>query len=111
LIYEVDDLKEKAFRLGITVRDDVTTQTFSRELKKYVSRLFEVVGEKTLVRSLLDSRPRLYLTTTPMYPKALHKLALWGRRFEIQQLWSMWINVIAVALPCLTRHSASEKRF
>jgi hypothetical protein len=83
---EVDDLEEKAFRLGITIRDDVTTQTFARQLKKYVSRMFEVVGDETLVKSLLDSRPRPYPTTKPMDPKACHKLALWGRRFEIQQL-------------------------
>ncbi len=83
---EVDDLEEKAFRLGVTVRDDITTRTFSSQLKKYVSKLFEVVGDETLVRSLLDSRPRPFPTTKPMDPKARHKLALWGRRFEIQQL-------------------------
>jgi hypothetical protein len=52
----------------------------------FVSRLFEVIGDETLVRSLLDSRPRPFPTTKPMDPKARHKLALWGRRFEIQQL-------------------------
>jgi hypothetical protein len=81
---EVDDKEEKAFCLGITVRDDVTTQTFARQLNKYVSRMFEVAGDETsLVRSLLDIHPRPYPTTKPMDPKAHHKLALWRRHFKI----------------------------
>jgi hypothetical protein len=49
--------------------------------------MFEVVEDETLVRYLLDSRPRPYPTTKPMVdPNMRHKLALRGRRFEIQQL-------------------------
>jgi hypothetical protein len=80
------ELEEKALRLGCTVDEKITPRAFQRKLDQYVEKLQEIVGDDGLIDSIINSRPRPYPTTKPMDGASRRKHAMWGRRFEIEQL-------------------------
>jgi hypothetical protein len=86
LPFESCTLKEKALRLGCPVDEKISEKAFLRKLNQYVGSMRTIINDDGLVDSIIHNRPRPYPTMKPMSKDARLSHALWGRRFEIQQL-------------------------
>ena len=84
-------------RLGIRCTDDpesiseldLKTNSLNANkvaINKYVNALKQLVGDDAFVQKILDSSPKAFPTMKPMKEEVKEKMAVYGRRFELQML-------------------------